>query len=110
MDQNLQELHGPIDDRIVQQLLTVIPEQWWSIVLVVTKEKTLGEEDGLSLSIFSDQGYPDIVMPPDEMYQALTEHADLFASRGRPWSKLHYRVYFDEAIDNWRFTIDFDYA
>ncbi len=110
MNDNLQELHRPIDNRIVQQLLSVIPAGWWSIVLDVTHEETPDEEGGLALSISSDEGYCDVVLPPEEMYQAVIEHAELFAAHGRPWSKLHYRVFFDEVIDNWRFTIDYEYA
>lgn len=109
MDDNLQELHRPIDNRIVQQLLSVIPEGWWSIVLDVSRDVQAAEGNELSLSISSDEGYRDIVMPPSEIYEAVIEHADLFASRGKPWRKLRYRVFFDDEIDNWRFTIDYDY-
>lgn len=110
MDDNLQKLHPPIDNRIVQHLLAVIPEGWWSIVLDVTRDAEAAEESELSLSISSDEGYRDIVMPPSEMYETVIQHADLFASHGQPWSTLRYRVFFDEAIDNWRFTIEYDYA
>ncbi|MEQ8637627.1 hypothetical protein [Gimesia maris] len=109
MDNDFQEFHRPIDERIVQLLLSLIPEGWWSIKLDIIRDDQTAGENGLSLSISSDEGYKEIVMPTNEMYQAVAEHLELFVSLGKPWRKLGYRVFFDEEIENWRFTIDYDY-
>jgi len=108
--QEIQELHRPIDEQIVQELLSIIPEMWWTICLDVQSSDATAGENGFSLSVSNEEGLPESVMPTPRLYELALEHAALFAKIGKPWKQLAYRVRFDEEIDNWRFEIDYSYG
>jgi len=108
-DSRLQELHKPIDIEIVRQLLSVIPEGWWSIRLEIGYVRLPDDEEGFPMTISNTDGAHEIVMPPDALYELVCQHADVFKEHGTPWRQLTYNVTFDEQQENWNYTIDYAY-
>ncbi|MCA9077756.1 MAG: hypothetical protein KDA93_22205 [Planctomycetaceae bacterium] len=106
---DFESLYRPLDERVIQLLLSVVPEGWWSIRLVVRNDPQQFGNDGIALTISSDEGYREIVMPPDELYEVLFEHLGLFQKQGEPWSSLSYLAAYDEEQDQWRFSVDYAY-
>jgi hypothetical protein len=100
--------HQEADQRVVRELLNMIPDDWWSIALEVSTKHKL-EPNELGLSIFRDEGEANNAMPTTELYEAVLKHFDLFMSNGTPWSKLLVRANYDDQIEQWRFTLSYEY-
>ncbi len=108
--QEIQDLHRPIDEQIVQELLSLKPEEWWTICLDVRSSDPTAGENNLSLSLFSEEDGVEVVTPTARLYELVTRHAAVFDQIEKPWRELRYRVRFDENVDNWRLEIDYSYA
>jgi hypothetical protein len=109
IDKNLQELHAPLDIEIINILLSIIPETWWSVRLDVEYMKISDDEVGYPIKISNNEGEKDIVMPPDELYEKIGKHAAIFREHGKQWKKLKYNAAYDESTEDWQYTIDYDY-
>ena len=105
----LQELHSKIDIEIVELLLSVIPEGWYSICLEANYVGLINGEERFSTTVFNKDNLTGLVDLPDEVHLKLVYHLDVFRKYGKPWKKLLYEVEFDEAVDNWKYSIDFTY-
>ena len=108
-NKTLQQHHKPLDIAIVRLLLTVIPEDWHSIRLDVENQVSTSGDDQLAISISGDQNLREIVMPPEELYEKVIAHLDIFKRFARPWSKLVYSIVYDENQGEWRYTIEYEY-
>lgn len=108
-NEHLQERHGPIDIEIVQLLLSVIPEDWFSIRLDVEYTRSVDGQECYPMSIYNNEDSPGLVMPPDELYDLVRKHSDIFKTSSKHWRKLAYNVTYDTESEDWKFTIDFQY-
>jgi hypothetical protein len=100
--------HKEADQSVVRELLNMVPDDWWSIAMEASTNHAIAPGE-LGLTVFRNDGKVQDIMPTNELYDAVLKHFDLFNSNGTPWSKLVARANYDEQIDNWRFTLDYEY-
>ena len=100
--------HQEADQKVVRELLNMIPDDWWSISLEASTNQEIANGE-LGLTVFRDDGVTQNAMPTNDLYDAVFKHFDLFKSNGTPWRKLTARANYDDEIENWRFTLDFEY-
>lgn len=108
-DANLEELYKPIDLEICRELLAIKPEHWWSIWLDVDRVPNPGIDGQFAFSIRNDEGDPDCVLPSNEIYSLVREHATIFATHATAWRRLTYHLSFNEADEDWSFSVDYEY-
>jgi hypothetical protein len=109
VDGKLQKLHAPIDIEIVQLLLSIIPEKWWSVRLDVEYVASAPGEEGYPMTITNNEGERDSVMPPEALFQLVRRHSLVFQEHGKQWKKLVYNVTYDREQEDWQYAIDYGY-
>jgi hypothetical protein len=108
-DRQLQKLHTPIDSDVVKLLLSVIPQDWWSIRLEVEYQSFESGGEGYPMTISNNEGSSGIVIPPDKLYALIREHSAVFKKHGKQWQHLTYDLKYDEYEEDWKYTIDYKY-
>lgn len=104
---NLQQRQAPIDRMVVTALIEATPETWSAAEMVVERTDD-GSNERMSISISNPDGQADVVLPTDEIYEALYALSDCFRSFGKIWSRVRYVIKSDE-IGHWKFEANFDY-
>jgi hypothetical protein len=105
--ENLQEAQAPIDRRIVEHLISAIPEDWASAGMQVDRTGEGGDER-VSVSISGPEGRG-TVAAPDEMFEDIYRLIDCFDAYGsRTWTRVVYSIHRDEQ-GNWRYACEFAY-
>ena len=94
-----------LNNSVIQSLLSVLPDGWYSIGLSVKKDGT----DHI-LTIFSPENYNQMVIIPDNMYADINAIAILLENHEKVWSEVLFIATFDEEIENWKFKVDYQYV
>lgn len=98
-----QEQQNQIYPLIGRELISLTPEHWTSAVLELK-----AEENGVSHSIFSEDGHRDIVTPSMELFKQTRRLELLFKQYNSMWKEARFRIWLDEE-KNWKFSVDYKY-
>ena len=103
---NLQDEETPIDQRIVEELVSLTPEWWRRVSLEVTN--TTGDDLFTQAHVIrSPEGHRDYVDPSDALFDATYQLAELFRRYGHLWKKVRYEVQVDE--EGLDYDVEFEY-
>lgn len=105
----LQKLHAPIDIEVVQLLLSIIPEGWWSMILDVESLDLPGSDEGFAMSISNDEGEGGLTTLPEKLYELVRRHYEIFGDHGGHWRNLRYSLRYDESEAGWKYVIEYSY-
>ncbi len=106
----LQALHAPIDERIVNLLLAMMPDAWTSMVLEVGPVQARpGAHLSFPLTICNAEGQEYLQCPPDRLYSLLFEHYDVFEKNAQPWKGLRVTLTWQQEGPEWRWVITYSY-
>ena len=98
-----QEQQSKIYPLIGRELISLTPEHWESAVLEL---KAGG--NGVSHSIFSEDGHRDIVTASMELFEHTRKLELLFQQYNCMWEEAHFRIWLNEE-KNWEFSVDYKY-
>jgi hypothetical protein len=98
-----QEQQNRIYPLIGSELISLTPEHWRSAVLELK-----AVEDGVSHSIFSEDGHRDIVTASMELFEQTRKLELLFQQYNCMWEEARFRVWLDEE-QTWKFSVDYKY-
>lgn len=98
-----QQQQGEVYPLIGRELISLTPEHWGSAVLELK-----ATENGVSHSIFSEDGHRDIVTPSMELFEQTRKLELLFRQYSRMWEEARFRIWLDEE-ENWRFSVNYKY-
>jgi hypothetical protein len=102
----LQEKQAPIDFKIVQELVSLIPGTWTEVQMTVERESSGGSENYL-IEIVGPDGHKAPIIPSDEIFTYLFELSDVFRVHGKVWSAIKYIAM--KTAGSWRFKATFTY-
>lgn len=101
----LQDEETPIDQEIVNELVSLAPEAWTRVVLEV-KYSVDERGEGFEHSISNPDGHRDLVEPSDAIYAATWELQELFRKYGGSWTRVTYRVSIED--DGIEYRVNFE--
>jgi len=104
-----QEEQKAIDLAIMNALLAVAPEDWWSIRLDAERKVTPDGGSSTEMTLSDADGRPLHEFPPEELHELLEKSALNLGATGRPWKHARYVAKYEEGIEGWRFAIDYEY-
>jgi hypothetical protein len=93
-----------LDGELFHRLRQITPRNWKAARLEMEGETGFGS-DRPTLTIVSPEGYPDLVGPTEEMYEAATKLHILLKRHGLEFRKTNYLVTTDER-GNWLTRLD----
>lgn len=99
-----------INTNMATAMLDVIPDHWYSIELKSESNMNNLDKGALGYSISNPDGETDLVIVSEELLQHCVELEQLFLKYQSLWDSFSFIVLWDDAIDSWRFTIDYAYA
>jgi hypothetical protein len=99
-----QRQQNKIYPSIAQELISLTPEHWKSVVL----ELTAGDNT-VSHSIYSEDGNKDIIMPSMELFNYTYKLELLFRQFNCMWEKAFFRIRLDDT-GQWKYQVDYEYA
>src|SRR4051812_11916992 len=102
----LQQLEGPIEQRIASALIEATPKTWRKARLEVEAKEEDGTQ-GMSHTISNPEGRRELVVATDEITDATFELRELFRRHGKAWRRLVFEVTNEEG--SWRYAANFDY-
>jgi hypothetical protein len=88
---------------LCRELISLTPENWKSILLLV---KT--EQGGLRIWIKSQDGHTDHVQSSANLDRLVGDLAQVYRDRGEVWQSAEYRVW-QSNDDEWKFEVYYDY-
>jgi len=105
---SLQEEQGPVDLRIVNELVDLTPEHWHSAVLEIQHALVSDGKESLRLSIKSPEGEREFLEPTETLFDAARE---LVALTNRYGHHLRRATYITEMTTDgdWDFTAKYEY-
>jgi len=89
--------------RIADALFSSIPQEWEATLLRVT----VAPSAQLQLTISGPRDLALTRLPDGALYERTAELYDLFLREGRPFTRLDFRLSWDEANETWRFIADY---
>ena len=89
---------------IADALFKSVPEDWDEILLQI---QPVGSQ--IQFEITGPGGRPNLRVPDDSVWEPAKELYDLFVRESCPFARCDFRLRWDEAQENWRFTVDFVY-
>lgn len=94
MTTKLPDEQSKIDQRIVDEIFAVIPEEWTAF-LVTIEPRTGLDGGGQAITILQPDQADAAVEASDDLRAAVGEIADYFRSVERPWERLTYMGWVD---------------
>jgi len=89
---------------LASALLKIIPEHWTSADL----DLITGKEE-IAHSISNKDGNKDIVTPSMELFTETRKLELLFREYDCMWAKAKFKVYWNESVESWDYSIDYQY-
>jgi hypothetical protein len=94
---------------IMNVLLSVVPEDWWSIRLDVERKVLPDGGSRTEMTLSDADGRPLHKLPPEELYDPIEKSAQNLGATTQPWKRARYVARYEEEIEAWRFHIDYEY-
>lgn len=106
-DDKQEEFQGrqqEIYPKLALELINLIPQEWYSAVLELNKSK-----EGMGHSIYSDEGYTNVIVPSMELYEQTRKLELLFKEYGPVWENADFKVSWDDANEDWKYSVEYMY-
>ena len=107
MTEQFQAKQNELYVQIASELLNIIPDHWYSLELISSKE-VLGEES-YGFYISNPEGEQDILSVPEKIFSLYAQLEDLFTSEAQPWKKSSFIVKWSDEIENWKYEANYNY-
>lgn len=88
---------------IVDELITVIPDNWDSLLLHIGYSKE-ADVESFPMTISSPEGHREVLSVPESLFLIITEMFDFyFVKYEKPWINIQCEVSYLEKDDSWKY-------